>query len=603
MPRPPITFGRIDRLAVLTLLLIGLIVYVNCLTSAFVFDDLLFIDGQALDISSANWLAPQIDLPIKGRPLVGLSFVLNYSISGTNPAGYHAFNLTVHLMCAVMLFSVVRQAMLRWSQERQADSALIAVASALLWMIHPLQTECVNYVSQRSESMAALFILLSLYCAIRACETQYRGRWIVAAGASCWTAVCCKEIAAVGPMLIILLDATFSPSSIRILIRERWRLYATVCSCWIPLASLLYLLPRSATVGVSDDVSVTQYALNQSLLIIQYFRLVVWPDALVIDYGRPREVAWLEAAPAVIAISTVLLTIAIIYRRRPVIGYLALAVVLLLAPTSSFLPITSEVGAERRLYLPLAAMVVLIVLGLWTGADRFACYCRRRGSNALPIAWLSSPIATRGLTLGLVLPAALMLSLRSIDRNREYADPLKLWTQAVEARPDNPRAWTWLAFEFSRVDRATAKRVTGEMVSRWCGDWSVLFDAGEAYLCLHRDPTEAARCFRRVLQLEPDHAKARLRLVWLLAGCEQDELRNGKEALRIAQHLQEKYPHSVEVLDALAIAHAECGDFDTAIAVAEQALACSEQLDGIATKIRDRISGYRAHQPFRFDAT
>jgi tetratricopeptide (TPR) repeat protein len=195
------------------------------------------------------------------------------------------------------------------------------------------------------------------------------------------------------------------------------------------------------------------------------------------------------------------------------------------------------------------------------------------------------------------------LGLRTVERNSEYADPLKLWTQAVDAYPTNSRAWSWLALEFSRVDPRTSERVTAEMASRWSDDWVVLLDAAEAYLRLHHNQAEAARCFRRIVELAPSHRDAKLRLVWLLAGCTKDEVRNGDEAIWIAIRLQAEYPDAPEVLDALSIAQAECGDFESAIGSVETAIAQVEASGGSTVILQQRVELYRQGQPFRWNGT
>ncbi|MBC8352926.1 MAG: glycosyltransferase family 39 protein [Planctomycetes bacterium] len=604
MLRSQIIPRRPEHLALLALVVSGLIAYVNCLSSEFVFDDILFINNATLDPGSLNWLVPDTDLPIKGRPLVGLTFVANYAVGKAAPESYHLFNMAVHLGCALALFGVVRRAILRWVAESGSDihPTGVAFASALLWMVHPLQTECVNYVSQRTESMAALFILLSLYCAIRSHETRRRSRWIAIAGMTSWAGALCKETAAIGPLLILLYDLTFSSTAMRDVVRNRWRLYLATFSSWIPLAGLLYFLPRTVTVGANADVTVLQYALNQSILIIEYLRLAFWPDSLVIDYGRPSGVAWLDALPSVIAVCSLLTLTLATYRRFPTVGYLGLSIFLLLAPTSSILPINSEVGAERRMYLPLAAIVILVVLGVRECIGRCGDWLERCST-------LTHPTKTNGRLMRAVANSILLLlavgtlGYRTIERNRDYANPTRLWRQAVDAYPENSRAWSWLALEFSRVDPAAAQQVTAEMARRWQDDWSVQFEVAEAYLCLHRDTENASRCFRQVVALDPSHPRARLRLVWLLAGCAADEQRNGQEALAIASVLQAEYPDSPEILDALAIAQAECGEFDRAVATAEAAVANAEAAGGSTERIKQRAEQYRRGQPFRFNET
>jgi tetratricopeptide (TPR) repeat protein len=332
---------------------------------------------------------------------------------------------------------------------------------------------------------------------------------------------------------------------------------------------------------------------------------VVWPDVLLIDYGRPSNVSWFEAFPAVLAVLSMLgLTLAV-YRRSPAVGFLGVASFLLLAPTSSILPINSEVGAERRMYLPLAALMVLGVLSARVMARRCCVWFARRKTFLWTDRIISAQkLPTRTVLLATLLAAAAMaLGSRAFDRNAEYAEPLKLWTQAVKAYPDNSRAWAWQVMELSRIDPSAAERVSAEMASRWHDDWHVLFDVAEAYLCLHRDTAAASQYYRRVVEIDPSHSRAQMRLVWLLAGCVEDEVRNGDEALRIALELQGKYPHSSETLDALAIAQAECGEFEAAIVTAEAAIANAEAAGGSTVALRQRVERYRQGQPFRFNET
>lgn len=598
--------GRPERLALFALLILGLLAYVDCLSSRMVFDDLEYINARTFGQGILGWLTPSNESPIKGRPLVSFTLFVNFLLCGDKPAGYHLFNMLVHFGCACMLFGVVRRALLHWQSERDQRGEAIgfAFACSLVWMIHPLQTECVNYVSQRTESMAGLFILTSLYCAIRAYESSHRWRWIVAAGVASWAGVMCKEIAAIGPLLIVMFDFSFTTQPKRELLRDRWRVYTAVFSSWFPLAALMVTAPRTGTVGTNGSVTILQYALNQSVLLVQYLRLVFWPDTLLIDYGRPRDFPWLEVVPAVIAVISLLTLTLVIHRRRPVVGYLGLSAFLLLAPTSSIIPINTEVGAERRMYLPLAAIVVLVVLGVrelvaWS-------FRQNRRDDALspchpatrsPYPW--QHILLHGVLLALVV---VPLGYRTIHRNRDYANPLKLWTQAVEAHPDNARAWSWMSREFFAIDRGTSERVTSEIASRWANDSKVLFPVGELFLGLHENHAKAAECYRRVLELDPTHPMARLRLVWLLAATGDKELQNGQAALELANSLCEEYPREVQILDALGIAQAECGDFEAAIATTETAIDLARTAGTGTIELEFRIDLYRRNEPFRFTA-
>src|SRR6185312_4252239 len=97
---------------------------------------------------------------VGGRPFLNLSLALNQAFGGTNPWGYHALNLAIHVLAGLTLFGLVRRTL---EAGRKGSALLPAFAAALLWTVHPLQTEAVTYIVQRAESAMGLFYLLTLY--------------------------------------------------------------------------------------------------------------------------------------------------------------------------------------------------------------------------------------------------------------------------------------------------------------------------------------------------------------------------------------------------------------------------------------------------------
>ena len=155
--------------------------FANSLTVPFFYDDLPTIVENASIRSWSDWrslVATPTDLPISRRPLVGLSLALNHSMAGLDVWLYHAWNLVVHLSAALVGMGVIRRTLLKSHLSATYGRASeFAFAVALVWAIHPLNSEVVNYVTQRTESMMALFYLLTLYASIRALEQRQRWRW------------------------------------------------------------------------------------------------------------------------------------------------------------------------------------------------------------------------------------------------------------------------------------------------------------------------------------------------------------------------------------------------------------------------------------------
>jgi protein O-mannosyl-transferase len=148
----------------------GLAAYANSFAGPWVFDDLTAIAGNAtLRHLGTAWLPPGGGLPVSGRPLLNVSFAINYALTGSRVWSYHALNLLIHLSAALALMGIVRRTCLRLGRPAR-PAAILAGSVALVWTVHPLLTEAVTYLSQRAESLAGLCYLLTLYGFIRSAE-------------------------------------------------------------------------------------------------------------------------------------------------------------------------------------------------------------------------------------------------------------------------------------------------------------------------------------------------------------------------------------------------------------------------------------------------
>ncbi len=147
------------------LVLVGFAVFWNTLPAPFTFDDdhAIVINQQVRHLSTA-FSRTEEGSPLAGRPLVSLSFAINYALGELR--GYRLVNIAIHVLCALLLFGIaartfqVREASLKGSPRMAVN---VGFAAALLWMVHPLVTEPVDYISQRTELMMAAFLLLTLY--------------------------------------------------------------------------------------------------------------------------------------------------------------------------------------------------------------------------------------------------------------------------------------------------------------------------------------------------------------------------------------------------------------------------------------------------------
>ena len=192
---------------------------------------------------------------------------------------------------------------------------------------------------------------------------------------------------------------------------------------------------RRSPVGLATaNVSPWTYLLNQTMLIPHYLRLAVWPDSLVVYYGWPRALTLGDAWPYPAIVVGLLAATAVALVRRPALGFLGAWVFLLLAPTSSLLPIATEVGAERRMYLPLAAIVTLAVIGAlfaWRRVTGAADQSAAKDTDAAPL-WRAWPTAA---TVSMLVVAAL-LGTRTIVRASEYRSALTLAETVLQRWPN-----------------------------------------------------------------------------------------------------------------------------------------------------------------------
>jgi tetratricopeptide (TPR) repeat protein len=250
--------------------------------------------------------------------------------------------------------------------------------------------------------------------------------WTAVAVLACGLGMGSKEAMATAPVAVLLFDRVFVFASFRQAFRARWRLYAGLACSWLILAGLMATRPRPFSAGFSAGVSVWTYALNQPAIIIRYLGQTLWPTALVANYGWPVPLQLRDALPCAIFIGTLVLLTMAALRWRPWLGFLGAWFFLTLAPASSIVPIATEVGAERRMYLPLASLMVLGVVGLTLWWDAL----RVRRPHLIAHARTAS-IAGAAL-LGAV---STTLALTTAARNREYRSGVVLAQSTIDRYP------------------------------------------------------------------------------------------------------------------------------------------------------------------------
>lgn len=415
---PAISETAIVRVCAAALVVLGSIAYANSLDGVFVIDDIVTIVENP-DIRTP-WSTPLLrsawgESSVLGRPVVALTLAANYALHGLDVRGYHLVNIAIHLLCALVVFGLIR---------RLQPSTLFAFVCASLWMLHPLNSEVVTYISQRTESMMALFYLLTIYASVRAHASPHPRRWQAAAVAATVLGAWSKQSMMTIPLAVLLVDYALFFESLRSALRSRWRFYLAVTAAfWLSVGLTLFVSPSSSAVGFRSGPSPWVYLLNQSVIITQYLALTVWPVKLAADYGYTVPYTLTDVLPQMVFISGlfVLAVVALGYRRR--LGLLGLWVFLTLGVTSSVAPIATEVGAERRMYLPLIALVVLAVAGV--------SWCRQYLIRHHRLTARAAAVVCVAIWAG----TAAALGARTAMRNQDYSSELRLAEATFEHWP------------------------------------------------------------------------------------------------------------------------------------------------------------------------
>lgn len=422
-PTKRAAIGDLGAFVLLTIL--ATLAYSNSLSAPFVFDDHFIITRSQGMRSLDSALEAQTS-----RRFGFVSFALNYEAHGLWLPGYHLVNVAIHLVAACFLYLLVKQVLLNCSNMPvwQGSSGKLALLSASIWLVHPLQTASVTYVIQRFESLMGMFLLASLYTLLRAHTTQ-RNVWLwqVLSVAAYLAAVFTKEVALVFPFVALAFDRVFLAGTWRAVWLKRGLVHGSL----LGLAGAALYMSRSlldphsglsAGLGVKT-ISCWEYLRTQPEVLLHYLRLCIWPDQLCLDYAWPVATSPWRIYPLGLVILGLLgLTVWSLW-RFPRVGFLGLAFFVLLAPTSSFVPLL-DLAFEHRMYLPLACVVVFTVLA---------------GASVLE-KWAAHIPQNRGLRWGVSIALLVVLSARTVSRNEDYRDATRMWRTVVAANPNSYRA-------------------------------------------------------------------------------------------------------------------------------------------------------------------
>jgi hypothetical protein len=308
-----------------------------------------------------------------------------------------------------------------------------------------------------------MFYLATLYCGLRyweASDTRAdRNLWLILATLACLAGAASKEVIVSAPVVLLLFEWTFLGGSLLTILLRSWPLYLGLSSSWLLLLALHWNTPHSDTAGFAAGVAAHIWWLTQTKALWMYLKLAFWPWPLVIHYELPYVTsladAWMYLVP------TVMMAVAafVLLWRRSAVGFVIGIVFAILSPTL-IVPITTEVAAERRMYLPLAAIVPLVVVSGFILLERLGF--------------------KRRLAIAAAIVAVIILASGTVSsvRLKDFENPVLLWRGTLAHQADSPLAHHNLAV--------------------------ALWEAGQ--------PAEAIEHYESAVQLKPDFLEARCNL-------------------------------------------------------------------------------------------
>jgi len=455
--------------------------YSNSLGGGFHFDDqAIFLDTDIMS-SGFGWRILRF---MQTRPLTFLTFHWNYLASGVAPFGFHAVNIVLHAANTILVLLIARLH-LRGS---------LALLAAAIFAVHPLQTQAINYVFERATLLAAFFALLSLLFFVR---ENYA--WAVAAFGLSMLA---KEETIALPAVLLLYDFVFRR-------RIRWGFYASMSGlAALATVRLFYVLQKmpEAKLGFGKGIPGILYALTQCRVVWVYLRLFFFPAGLNLDHHI--ELSQGPATPLVTLPALFLLVLLIgvlgwLTWRRTVPAFWALGFFVLLAPSSSVVPVV-DLMFEHRTYFPLACFTIAAacLVDQWHWSLRV---------------WAL-----------VVLVAALLAG--TIARNGVWHDERSLWTDVIEKSPGKARGYFLLGQAFASQDPARARQLYERGLAI---EQNPLGETNLGLLLMAQNDLEGALVHLR----QALHSDGRNALIWNNVGAvelRRGHLEDGIKALRTA---------------------------------------------------------------------
>jgi tetratricopeptide (TPR) repeat protein len=425
--------------------------------------------GFLFDDARQQFALPTASQPLSSwigrvRPVLMFSYWVNSRISLEDTSSYHLFNVLIHALAGIFVFLVIRR-LLEWAGTEKSTRVPFAAFGALLFLLHPLQSESVAYISGRSDALCGMFGCASFaaYLYRRTPAISWTG--VLPVLLLFAAAVLTKEQAVVLPALFVLTDIWWNPERPLRALLANWRLYiflalgaaAGVVRLW----SMIVGGGHSNAGFAMKDFTWYQYLFTQFRTVFAYLFNFVLPVNLTVDWDFPISHGILDHG-SIFGLAGLLAMAAAAwhYRRRfPLAGYGYFVFLILLSPTSSILPIQDPI-ADRRMYFPILGLILIAI-------------------DLLRRLKVEPKVLAAGAAALLVAAA-----LATHARAEVWSDPILLWRDTILKSPNKVRGHFQLAFAYFEQGRndlavvefqkaAELKPPTADLLH----DWGLALDA------------------------------------------------------------------------------------------------------------------------------
>jgi tetratricopeptide (TPR) repeat protein len=434
---------------------------------------------------------------------------------------YHFLNVLIHAMAAGFVFLIVRR-LLAWANAAESRRDLLASLPAALFLLHPVQSEAVAYVAGRSESLSVMLALAAFAVFLYRRESAANWETALAVLLLFGAALASKEQTIALPALLLLTDYWWNPGFSLAGIRRNWKIYAPmVLACAGGLAYFWPLITRASTAGFGfKEFTWYQYFFTECRAIFVYLGLFLFPANLTLDWDFPISHTLLEHGAVVGLVFLVAMAAAawLLRRRFPLASYGFFVFLLLMAPTSSILPIQDPV-AERRLYFGILGLLLIVV-------DVLA----------------RLPVERKALAAGGMV-VLLLAAVATHARAAVWADPVALWQDTVRQSPAKWRPHFQLGFAYysaQQCDLAVREfEKAGALPPPDAGLLaSLLLDWGLAYDCLNQSEPALAKLQQSAALAPTAHVYSQIGMIFGKA----EKWNEALTALSTAEKLDPSFP-------------------------------------------------------------